>query len=67
MLTLELAIPEEHGLMLPPAVAGLREQGSDELALEGAERYAAGVGQSQAAAQGATGLHPGVVWNWWRT
>ena len=64
MLTLELAIPEEHGLTLPPrsSRSGTSGARSDELALVGAERYAAGVGQSQAAALGATGLHPGAVW-----
>ena len=43
------------------APAGLRAQGPDQLALEGAGGHAGGAEKAEAAALGAAGLHPGTV------
>ena len=64
LLTLELAMLEDHGLTLPPETqpsAGLRTKGSDNLALDCAERHAEGVGKAETAALGPPHTHSGTL------
>ena len=64
LLTLELAMLEEHGLTLPPetqALRGFGRKGSDHPPLEGAGRHPGGVAEAEAAALGAPGPHRGAV------
>ena len=59
ILTLELAMLDEHGLTLPTGLppARLRAQGAGRLAQDSAPRHAAGAHPSEAAALGAAGVY----------
>ena len=64
LLTLELAMLEEHGADAAPGdpgAQGLRAQGTDQPPLEGTGRHPGGVAEAGAAALGAPGPHRGAV------